>query len=86
MPEKTVRLDGFLIQPVLKVDDGEELLPGPQTNQVLLPLSKMQEFVDGWPEQMEKIQQEWEAEQDAAAEEPTANVQELRKSRTKKKS
>lgn len=51
-----LRLQQFLLQPVVVVDDGETLAPGPPIQPVSLTLEQLRELLDAWPEQLAAIQ------------------------------
>jgi hypothetical protein len=50
-----LRISHVVVQPVLVLDDGEELRPGPPIDPVLLPLSELAEFAASLPDQVAEL-------------------------------
>lgn len=63
--ERRLRVAHVLVQPVLIWDDGQELTEGPTLNALMLPPSKLAEFADGLPAQVEAITAQMTEETDA---------------------
>ena len=55
MANKQLRLQHFLVQPVLLIDDGETLTPGPNVEVQAVTLSELQELVASWPDRLAKV-------------------------------
>jgi hypothetical protein len=56
-----VRLQHVLIQPVLVLDDGTEILPGPEVEPVALPLSQVAAWLEAVPSQLDQLQMQVDA-------------------------
>lgn len=55
-PARRLRLDHFVIQPVLRWDDGTELSAGPEIQPAALTLAGLQELIDNWPAKLAEIE------------------------------
>ena len=53
-----LRLQHVLVQPVLVIDDGETLLPGPPVQPQALTRAGLQELLETWPERLQALQQQ----------------------------
>lgn len=55
MTTPILRLQSIILQPVLLWDDGEELIPGPEIEPAMLPLSRAGEWLENLPGEIEKM-------------------------------
>jgi hypothetical protein len=62
MSEPRLRLQHFIVQPVLSWDDGEDLTPGPVVQPQSLSYAGLRELVEGWPEKLAQLQAQAAAE------------------------
>lgn len=53
---KRIRLQHFIVQPVLVLDDGEEFTPGPRIEPQPLTLAGLRDLVERWPENLAELQ------------------------------
>lgn len=53
---KRLRLQHFVVQPVLVWDDGETLSPGPPVQAQALTLEGAQDLVETWPSKLAELQ------------------------------
>ena len=63
MSEKRLRILNVVVQPVLVWDDGEELTPGPPLDPVTVLGSKLVEFAEKLPADVQALAERLEAEQ-----------------------
>lgn len=57
MSERRLRLQHFLVQPVVVWDDGSELTPGPPVQPQPLTLAGLRDLADTWPEKLAELEQ-----------------------------
>lgn len=57
----TVRLLHFVVQPVLVVDDGDEITPAPALQPNVLTLKGLRDMADRWPEHLAQMAAQIEA-------------------------
>lgn len=53
-----VRVAHIVIKPVLVIDDGEELSPGPEVAELAVPLSKVSEAIGNLLDKLPEIESE----------------------------
>ena len=53
-----LRIAQLIVQPVLVWDNGEELTPGPELNQIAIPLSKLSELSESLPAEILALQEQ----------------------------
>lgn len=56
MSQPRLRLQHFIVQPVLVSDDGETLTPGPGIEPQPLTLTGLQDLAKSWPEKLTDLQ------------------------------
>jgi hypothetical protein len=54
--EPRLRLQHFIVQPVLVWDDGNELTPGPQVQPQPLTVAGMRDLAEDWPAKLAELQ------------------------------
>lgn len=57
-----LRIAHLVVQPVLVWDDGEELTPGPELGQIMIPLSKLGDFAGSLPAEVAALAANIESE------------------------
>lgn len=60
-PERKLRLQHFVVQPVVVWDDGETLLPAPPVQPQPVTLEGLGELARGWPGQLAEMQKQADA-------------------------
>lgn len=53
---RRLRVQHVLVQPVLLWDDGTDLEPGPELEPILVPISKLSEYVERLPDGIAQLQ------------------------------
>ena len=59
-----LRISHIIVQPVLVIDDGDELTPGPEVQPQAVPLSRLAGIAATLPAEFELLQQQLETEQE----------------------
>jgi hypothetical protein len=54
--EPRLRLQHFIVQPVLVWDDGNDLTPGPQVQPQPLTVAGLRELAEEWPAKLAELQ------------------------------
>ena len=57
MSDRRLRLQHFVVQPVVVWDDGEELLPGPPIEPQPLTLAGLRDLADTWTAKLAELEQ-----------------------------
>ena len=55
-PERRLRLQHFVVQPVLSWDDGDDLSPGPWVQAQPVTLAGLRDLLDEWPAKLAELQ------------------------------
>lgn len=57
-----LRILNVVVQPQLVIDNGEELIPGPQLAPVTLSVSQLSDFIAQLPHEVSELQKQLDAE------------------------
>jgi hypothetical protein len=60
---RKLRIAHLEVRPVLVWDDGDELTPGPELGQIVIPLSRLAGFAGSLPGEVAALAEKLEAEQ-----------------------
>lgn len=62
--QKKIRLAHLIVQPVLVIDDGEELIAGPELKAIQLSLSQLDSFIASLPIEIEQLTEQLKLNQE----------------------
>lgn len=67
-----LRLNHFVVQVVLSVDDGENLNPGPAVQPQVLTLAGLRDLASNWPQRFAELEAQQKEHEESAPAKPTA--------------